>query len=121
MSDETGTVLGFPHGFRGDGNGPVDPPCDVEPRDYPNEGYRLQHTQLPEPKDPINPTHYRQGNVEAIDIIEHIVASYRDPLQAGLVWQVLKYLIRAPHKGHLETDIHKASWYMERLVGKVSG
>ena len=41
MSDETGQVIGFPHGFRGDGHGDVEPPCDVEPRDYPNEGRGL--------------------------------------------------------------------------------
>ena len=44
-------VIGFPHGFRGDGAGPVDPPCECSDgvgSIYP-EGYRLNHIQLPEP------------------------------------------------------------------------
>ena len=43
-----GDVLGFPHGFRGTDNGPVDPPCETVGMP-PAEGYRLQHVVLPEP------------------------------------------------------------------------
>ena len=64
------------------------------------------------------PAHYRQGEVEVIDIIEQIVAGYKDPVVAGLVWQVLKYLARAPHKGNLQQDLGKAEWYMKRAVNK---
>jgi hypothetical protein len=40
-----GDVIGFPHGFRGDGSGPVDPPCECED----GTGYRLRPEILPEP------------------------------------------------------------------------
>ena len=114
MNDDN--VLGFPYGNIGTDNGPVDPPSDVEPLDYPQEGYRLQHVKLP---DPINPPHYKRNGVETIDLIEHIIADYKDPIQAGLVWQILKYLARAPHKGNQTDDLCKAGWYMERLLGKM--
>jgi hypothetical protein len=64
------------------------------------------------------PAHYTQGGVEVIDIIEQIIAGYKDPVVAGLVWQVLKYLARAPHKGNLQQDLGKAEWYMKRAVNK---
>lgn len=95
-------ILGFPHGAR-----PGDyVPSDVEP---PCEGNG----------DPVNhPPHYVRGNVEAIDIIEFIVCGYSNPIESGLIWQVLKYLIRAPFKGDKATDLRKAQFYLNRLVSK---
>lgn len=63
-----------------------------------------------------SPPHYKQGDVEAIEIIEHVVKAYPDPVIGGSVWQVLKYLIRAPHKGALEEDLKKANWYLRRAI-----
>jgi hypothetical protein len=63
------------------------------------------------------PTHYRQGEIEAIDIIEQVVAAY-PPEIAYLIGNVLKYLIRAPHKGKLSEDLNKAEWYLKRGVNK---
>lgn len=104
-------ILGFPHGPR---PGDVYTPCDVEP---PCEGSDLE--RLEKAHNPVtNPPHYNQGGVEAIEIIEHIVAGYKDPIIAGLVWQVLKYLIRAPHKNGSE-DLLKARWYLNRVVNKL--
>ena len=99
--------LGKPHNFQGTDNGPV------EPNDYPHEGYRLQHVQLP---DPINPPHYKQAGVEAIDIIEHVVSLYKDhPAMAYNVGAALKYLLRAPIKHPTPTDdLKKAAWHIER-------
>ena len=106
-------VIGFPYGNKGTDNGLTDPPCDVEPNDYPHEGYRLQHVQLP---DPINPPHYKQAGVEAIDIIEHVVSLYKDyPSMAYNVGAALKYLLRAPIKHPSPTDdLKKAAWHIER-------
>ena len=80
------------------------------------------------PSDPVKrPQHYRQFDalrslreVEAIDVIESIVSHYDDPVLAGLVWQQLKYLIRAPHKGKLAEDLSKADWYGRRAANKAA-
>lgn len=100
-------ILGFPYGAR-----PGDYiPSDVEP---PCEGDGTIEV------DPVRrPAHYIQDGVEAIDIIEHIVKSYGDPVEAGLVWQILKYLIRAPFKGEKTTDLRKAQFYLNRAVSRL--
>ena len=73
----------------------------------------------PEPDDPVtSPPHYTQGGTEAIDHILDIVATYPDPVDAYLVGQVLKYLIRAPHKGQTVQDLAKAGWYLAKLTEK---
>ena len=89
MSDDDHTVIGFPT-----------PPGEVNPNENPVD----------------HPAHYKQNGVEAIDLIEHIVQSYKDPITVGLIWNTLKYLIRAPHKGSMKTDLAKAAWYLNRAA-----
>ena len=68
------------------------------------------------PVDPVNhPSHYTSGDIECIDAIDACVCNYKSPVHAGLVWQVIKYLWRAPLKGHYR----KAKWYLDRLVTKL--
>lgn len=69
--------------------------------------------------DPINPDHYRRGNVEAIDVIEAAVADAPHMVPAYLQGQVLKYLLRMWCKGDALQDAQKARWYLERLIGKL--
>lgn len=64
--------------------------------------------------DPVNnPRHYIRGGVEAIDIIEHVAKDYPADM-AYHVGNILKYLIRAPHKGNMRQDLSKATWYLNR-------
>ena len=42
-----------------------------------------------------SPSHYTKGRVEAIEIIEDVVAGAPDPVAGYLVGQTLKYLLRA--------------------------
>jgi hypothetical protein len=68
--------------------------------------------------DPVKrPAHYRTGEVEAIDIIEQITRDY-PPELAYMVGNVLKYVIRAPHKGKLSEDLAKADWYLRRATNR---
>lgn len=78
-------------------------------------------SSMKEPADPVNhPSHYTSsGNIECIDAIDACVCNYRSPVHAGLVWQVIKYLWRAPLKGHYNEDIRKDKWYLDRLVTKL--
>ena len=64
------------------------------------------------PKNPINPSHYRQGNIEVIDFILDQDMDY-------LEGNVVKYVSRYKYKNGLE-DLHKALWYLERLIERNS-
>lgn len=55
------------------------------------------------------PQHYTKNGVELTDVIE----AY------GLGWHagnVVKYVLRYQHKGDALKDLHKAQWYLERLI-----
>lgn len=63
-----------------------------------------------------NPAHYTQGKYEAIKIINDFLAnSNLKPDEAYLVGNVLKYLLRFPHKGKL-MDLQKARVYLGWLI-----
>jgi hypothetical protein len=61
--------------------------------------------------DPINPAHYRAGNIEVIDFIEDWNLGYHRG-------NAVKYLCRCGQKpGNPATqDIRKAIWYLERYL-----
>ena len=113
MSDE----IGNPANLRLVHSGEVEPPCDVEPNDYPQEGYRLQHVQLPEPQPDLvkSPSHYNRNGVETWDLIEHKVCEYPDPICAYHVASIDKYTDRAPYKENFYRDIRKAIQHAKRL------
>lgn len=69
--------------------------------------------------DPVeHPAHYCAGGIECIDAIEAAVSSQKDPTEAFLTGQVIKYLWRYPMKNGAE-DLKKARWYLDRLISKV--
>ena len=65
--------------------------------------------------DAVNPSHYKQGPAETIDIIEAAIAKAPNNKAAGLHWQVLKYALRCWFKNGIE-DLRKAKWYLNRLI-----
>ncbi len=71
--------------------------------------------EQPATSDPINPSHYKQGPAETIDIIEAAIAKAPNNKAAGLHWQVLKYALRCWFKNGIE-DLKKARWYLDRLI-----
>ena len=71
--------------------------------------------------DPVNhPAHYTAGGIECIDAIAAALTCQKDPMQAWLTGQVLKYLWRWPLKNGLE-DLKKAQFYLSRLIEKLEG
>jgi len=68
--------------------------------------------------DAVNPSHYKQGPAETIDIIEAAIAKAPNNKAAGLHWQVLKYTLRCWFKNGVE-DLKKAQWYLDRLIKEV--
>lgn len=60
-----------------------------------------------------HPEHYTFGKFEVIEVLEDWFAS--DPL----LWQVGKYIARAPRKGTELEDLKKAAWYLARKISRV--
>ena len=73
-------------------------------------------------QDQVNsPSHYKQGRVEAIEVIEDVVSGADDVVSGYLVGQALKYLLRMWHKGNAVQDAEKARWYLNRLIARLKG
>jgi hypothetical protein len=63
-----------------------------------------------------SPLHYTKGRIEAIEIIEDVVAGAPEPVVGYLIGQTLKYLLRAWHKNNVTQDLQKAAWYLNRAI-----
>lgn len=61
------------------------------------------------------PSHYTDGAIETIDIIESVVNGLPS-VQAYLLGNVIKYVCRAGKKGNVHDDLAKANNYAHRLV-----
>ena len=67
-----------------------------------------------------HPAHYNHGGRETIDDIkEHLENSDWNAYQGGLLFNVYKYIDRAPYKGKRLEDLNKARWYLDKLIGSV--
>lgn len=64
-----------------------------------------------------HPSHYNHGGHETIDDIkEHLENSNWNAYQGGLLFNVYKYIDRAPYKGKRLEDLKKAHWYLDKLI-----
>ena len=68
-----------------------------------------------------SPSHYNQGRVEVIEVIEDSVKDADDAVSGYLLGQTLKYLLRMWYKGDALQDAGKASWYLDRLIARLQG
>jgi len=66
-----------------------------------------------------HPSHYCNREMEAIDIIEMIIAIEPNPKVAYNMSNVLKYILRFRDKGTEITDLQKSVWYLNRMIEKV--
>lgn len=55
------------------------------------------------------PSHYTQGKIEVLSFIEDQNLSFHES-------QVLKYVVRAKHKGNELIDLKKAQFYLNRKI-----
>ena len=58
-----------------------------------------------------HPSHYNMGKIEVIDIIEDHDLNFN-------LGNVIKYVLRAPHKGEPVEDLEKALWYISRELNR---
>ena len=63
----------------------------------------------PKSPGPDGPTHYSRYDPQPVTVIERWGLGFH----AG---NVLKYIVRAPHKGTEIRDLRKARWYLDRLI-----
>ena len=64
------------------------------------------------------PQHYLHGKKETIDVISDCMTG--DEFHGYLKGNILKYVARYKFKGEPLEDLHKAQWYLNRLVKEVS-
>lgn len=64
-------------------------------------------------KDNINPSHYKSGKIEVIDIMKDQLS--KEQFKGFCKGLILKYICRADHKNGLE-DYKKAQWYLNYLI-----
>ena len=64
------------------------------------------------------PPHYLHGKKETIDVICDCMTG--DEFHGYLKGNILKYVSRYKFKGEPLEDLHKAQWYLDRLVKEVS-
>lgn len=62
-----------------------------------------------------HPAHYTQGEVEAIQVIEHVVSGLT-AFDGYCLGNAIKYMLRAGKKGDPGTDLEKANNYIHKLV-----
>jgi len=64
--------------------------------------------------DAINPSHYKQGEIECIDALAAATANLKG-IEAVCTANAIKYLWRWKQKNGAE-DLKKAQWYINRLL-----
>lgn len=67
------------------------------------------------------PDHYKQSDIEAINVIEMVVEQYDDKKAGYSIGNTLKYIQRAPHKGKQVEDLKKAKQYLSRAIARLEG
>lgn len=66
--------------------------------------------------DPVNhPSHYTFGKYEVLDVLQDWFPVH------PLLWQVVKYVARANHKGSRLQDLRKAEFYLQRQIAELEG
>lgn len=69
--------------------------------------------------DPVEkPSHYRQTDWEAIDVIKNSMTV--DEYQGYLRGNIMKYTMRYRYKTSPVEDLRKARWYLEELIKDVA-
>ena len=65
--------------------------------------------------DPVNPSHYKKGEIECIDAIRSALTP--EEWRGFLKGTAIAYLWRLGHKDAVEQDARKTLWYVEWLAG----
>jgi hypothetical protein len=85
--------------------------------EWPSSATRsAEHEQQEKPvNDPVNPNHYKKGEIEAIDAIKSMLTP--EEWRGFLKGTAVAYLWRLGHKDAVEQDARKTQWYVSWLAG----
>jgi hypothetical protein len=75
------------------------------------------YTKIYEENDNVNPSHYKQGEVECIDALEAATVNLRG-IDAVCTANAIKYLWRWREKNGVE-DLEKSIWYIKKMIRKI--
>ena len=65
-----------------------------------------------------HPDHYTQGEIETIDVIQHLTSDLKG-IKAVCIGNVVKYVMRCNYKNGWE-DVEKAKWYLDKFMGAIN-
>lgn len=86
--------------------------CPIQDSEYAKLLDQLNYTT--ETRD----SYYYHNGVMAWDLIDEILDYHEGNLtnrEAGILYNIMKYLLRFPYKGQRESDLNKAIEYIEQL------
>ena len=85
---------------------------------YKKDFNEIEFIEYKAEKDVINHNHYKFGDIESMDFVDAVLKYGKfKAYQSHYVFNVIKYLVRAPRKNGLE-DLKKAKWNLDRLIEK---
>ena len=73
-------------------------------------------TPSAKPSDPVNPNHYKKGEIECIDAIKSMLTP--EEWRGFLKGTSVAYLWRLGHKDAVEQDARKTLWYVSWLANQ---
>lgn len=62
-----------------------------------------------------HPPHYTFSKYEVFDVLQAWFP------YAPVLWQAVKYIARAAHKGDYAEDLMKARWYLDKAIAETKG
>lgn len=77
----------------------------------PRQGYTPNECVDPQESAVEHPHHYNVGKIEAIDFIDDQGLNFS-------LGNVIKYVVRADHKGNPIEDLEKALWYLKHEIDR---
>ena len=84
---------------------------------WPNSAMLDERPRRKEPQvDPVNPSHYKKGDIECIDAIKSALTP--DEWRGFLKGTAIAYLWRLGHKDAVEQDARKTLWYVSWLANQ---
>lgn len=66
------------------------------------------------------PNHYQSAeSMEVIDVMRNFLPKYEDGYIAGMIKDVIKYILRVPSKGKLLEDLKKTREYLNYAIENI--
>jgi hypothetical protein len=93
---------------------------EIKDRFFTKESPETDKTKAVEVKDQINPPHYQDivPGMQYMEMMVFMLARFNG-VDAHLMGQIYKYLMRAGMKDPIVQDLEKAQWYLNALINQL--